>query len=170
MGPVQAISTGLRKTLVYSGRATRSEFWWFAPVALVFPMLAITQLNWQNAEILGIWQLFVVMVASVPLLSAMSRRLQDTGEEGRQAFYPFMPLITLWLGYQMMYWLGLVLLTSSGFGILFLGLFALVLVAIVLLVGFISSALIAANVIGMMLVASDPQSNRFGAPELGVTP
>ncbi|NOC46228.1 DUF805 domain-containing protein [Ruegeria sp. HKCCD7559] len=170
MVPMQAISTGFRKTFVCSGRATRSEFWWFAPVALVLPIVTATQLKWQKAETWGIWQLFVVMVACVPLLSAMSRRLQDTGEEGRQAFYPFMPLIILWLGYQVTYWLGLVLLAGSGFGILFLGLFVIVLITAALLIGFITSALVAANVLGMMLVASDPQSNRFGAPEGGVTP
>lgn len=37
MGPVQAITTCLAKSFQYSGRASRSEFWWFAAFWLLLP-------------------------------------------------------------------------------------------------------------------------------------
>ena len=40
MGPIQAVANGLLKFPIFTGRASRSEFWWFAPVwafAAFFP-------------------------------------------------------------------------------------------------------------------------------------
>jgi uncharacterized membrane protein YhaH (DUF805 family) len=82
-----------------SGRATRSELWWFFPLGLAVPFLVASQLNWRSFEIMGIWRILVVMIAAQPLTSAMSRRLHDVGEDGQQAYYPYMPLIMLWIGY-----------------------------------------------------------------------
>ena len=40
MGPVQALKTCLRKSFQFSGRASRSEFWWFMTFAVSFVGIA----------------------------------------------------------------------------------------------------------------------------------
>ena len=159
MGPKQAISTGFRKAFVFSGRASRAEFWWFAPVASILPISVALHLDWRVSLSWGIGQLFVVMMASLPLLSAMSRRLQDTGEDGYQAIFPFMPIIVFWLGYQLV----------LGFSLLIGGpILWLILAFLTLLPAFLASlvvsVMVTSSIIGLMLIASDTGENRFGVP------
>ncbi|MBO9411552.1 MULTISPECIES: DUF805 domain-containing protein [unclassified Ruegeria] len=159
MGPRQAISTGFRKAFVFSGRASRAEFWWFAPIASVLPISVALLLDWRVSLSWEIGQLFVVMMASLPLLSAMSRRLQDTDEDGYQAIFPFMPIILFWLGYQL----------ALGFSLLIGGPILWFILAVLTLVpaflaSLVASVMVTSNIIGMMLVASDSDENRFGAP------
>ncbi|NOC93483.1 DUF805 domain-containing protein [Ruegeria sp. HKCCD6604] len=159
MGPKQAISTGIRKTFVFSGRASRSEFWWFAPIAIVLPISAALLFDSSVLVNWGTSRLLVITAASLPLLSAMCRRLQDTGEDGHQALYPFATVFIAWLGYHVF----------LGFGLLIGGPILLFLLVIflfvpVFLIAIVTSALAASNVIGLMLVASDPDKNRFGVP------
>ena len=122
-------------------------------------------------DIWGIWRVVVLIFLSIPLLSATSRRLQDMGEPGNEAIYPFLPFIMLWVGYQAALWLvfGSVSLGLVGIG-LFIGWIGLVLFIPLYLVAIFVSLSFAASIIGKMLVSSSPGPNRYGPNPLEVTP
>lgn len=54
----------------FTGRATRSEFWWFAPVALIPPAVAATMLEWKQV-VLWIRPLLGPMVLTVWILALL---------------------------------------------------------------------------------------------------
>lgn len=78
-----AIRTGLRKGFTFSGRASRPEFWWFAPLGLAVPTAVVAAL----APFLTIKPQIVIAalvwaVLALPFWSAASRRLHDAGRSG----------------------------------------------------------------------------------------
>ncbi|WP_181892908.1 DUF805 domain-containing protein [Falsiruegeria mediterranea] len=95
MGFSDAIRTCFRKYLVFSGRATRPEYWWFALfIILTSAILAFVDnlLFGSNPEtsegtrvLSSVFQLGVV----IPMLAAGWRRLHDTGRPG---WYLLLPL------------------------------------------------------------------------------
>ena len=94
MGFVEAIKTCLSKYFVFSGRAVRSEYWWFALfVVLVSVVLAVVDASLfgmdpetgESTQVLTpIFQLAVV----IPMLAAGWRRLHDTGRPGWYLLLP----------------------------------------------------------------------------------
>jgi len=94
MGFVDAIKTCLAKYFVFSGRALRSEYWWFVLfVVIVSIVLAIIDASLfginpetgeSNQVITPIFQLAVV----IPMLAAGWRRLHDTGRSGWYLLLP----------------------------------------------------------------------------------
>jgi uncharacterized membrane protein YhaH (DUF805 family) len=92
LGPVEAITTCLRKSFRFSGRASRTEYWWFFgfTMLLFYSTFAVDVLA---LEIMAPGEPFewlstsgVVTIATLlPILAAGYRRLQDTGLPG--AFY-----------------------------------------------------------------------------------
>ena len=171
MGPKQAMRNGILKTFQFSGRASRSEFWYFAPVAVLPVILGLYLVPWHKIELFGIWRWLGVMVLGLPLLSAGWRRINDTGENGQMILLPFMPIILLWVGYQAILWFAVgtafvgvgVVGMVIGFGTLFM-LFPLYFAA--LLISFISLG----PVIGQLVLPSTPGPNRFGPIPHEVTP
>jgi uncharacterized membrane protein YhaH (DUF805 family) len=70
----QAISSCLSKYAVFSGRATRPEFWWF----FLFQVLASL-----GASLIGEWlNGVVVLLLLLPGLAVGTRRLHDLGKTG----------------------------------------------------------------------------------------
>jgi uncharacterized membrane protein YhaH (DUF805 family) len=162
MGPAQAIRTGLAKSFQFSGRASRSEFWWFAPVAVIAPVLGGVMMSWDNIDFWGIWRVGALILLGLPLIAAMSRRLQDMGEPGHQALFPFMPFVFLWLGYQAIYWFSMAT-WITGLGLI-LGIVALFAFGLIYFLTAVVSLFVTASVIGMLIVASDRGPNRYGLP------
>ncbi|WP_380053870.1 DUF805 domain-containing protein [Falsihalocynthiibacter sp. SS001] len=94
MSFVEAIKTCLAKYFVFSGRAVRSEYWWF----VLFVILVSVVLSVIDASIFGqnpetgqstqvltpIFQLAVL----IPMLAAGWRRLHDTGRPGWYLLLP----------------------------------------------------------------------------------
>lgn len=77
MDAAQAIRTCLTKSLQFSGRASRSEYWWFAGfVALAFTVATAIPME-RNGKLILIAILFLPL--AVPSLSAGCRRFQDSG-------------------------------------------------------------------------------------------
>jgi uncharacterized membrane protein YhaH (DUF805 family) len=105
------------------------------------------------------WRLIPIAAASIPLLAAMHRRLQDVGENGQQAFYPFSTILIIWLGYRFL--LGFGLLVG---GPILLFLVALLLFVPMLVIAITAGAIVTSNIVGMMLIASEPGVNQFGPP------
>lgn len=70
MNPLQSISSVFRNYINFSGRAQRSEFWWFA----LFSVVSQAVLN--IVPILG-WIYSLILL--LPSLAVTARRLHDTG-------------------------------------------------------------------------------------------
>lgn len=75
-----AIATCLSKYAIFSGRARRSEFWWFYLFCVIMAWGATLV---GHASGLGDWLAHIVNFAFfIPILAASSRRLHDTGRSG----------------------------------------------------------------------------------------
>lgn len=79
MGPAQAIATGFARSLQFSGRATRTEYWWFLPAGLALPCAALWLLFLLAPEAGFAAGAATVLSALVPLMAVTRRRLADTG-------------------------------------------------------------------------------------------
>lgn len=87
VGFFQASKTGIKRWKDYSGRSSRSEFWWFQlllaltffvfmfVIFLVFAFWDAEPTDGQADTFAGIWALAVLM----PAVSAQIRRLRDAG-------------------------------------------------------------------------------------------
>lgn len=169
-----AARKGILKSFDGSGRTARRDYWAFFPLGLTPPLLFATQVDWLAVEIWGIWKLAVLFLLSVPLLNATQRRLQDTGEDGNGAYYPFMPFVILWVGYQCILWLGHALTYATGGGaillVILIWFFALTIVGPLHIIALYICLMITASVIGQLLISSEPGTNRFGPAPQEVSP
>jgi len=81
MGFGEAVSSGFKNLTNFSGRASRSEFWWYALVAFIVYMILIfilqNVLGNQTTAILISQLIFALL-----LIAAGARRLHDTGKSG----------------------------------------------------------------------------------------
>ncbi len=97
MGFGEAIKTCFSKYFVFSGRAMRSEYWWFYLFtilgSIVLSLFDGMIFGWSNAvdPLSGIFSLVVF----IPTLSAAARRLHDTNRSGWWQLLPIVPLIGL---------------------------------------------------------------------------
>ena len=98
MGLIEAIKTGLRKSFQFSGRTTRTEFWWFAPLGFAASIAIGSLLNWDAIKFVGIWQVGAAVITSFPLFVAMSRRLHDTDRHGSYLLVPIFVNVILIFG------------------------------------------------------------------------
>lgn len=102
MGPIQAIKTCLRKYATFSGRASRSEFWWFFLVFLLLeatlaelstilfdPPLASANSGGYRSNLSGPGFILVICflaAGAIPLLAVASRRVHDIGRAASWLF------------------------------------------------------------------------------------
>lgn len=106
----QAVTRFFRKYATFSGRASRSEFWWVylayvvVSAAIFIPLSAagITSVTvTADSQIVygpGYWMvwtisLIVTLALLVPFLAISWRRLHDTGRSGGYYFLAFIPLV-----------------------------------------------------------------------------
>lgn len=84
----ESVATCFAKFATFSGRATRSEYWWFFLASIVFSYLlqivvGITMLNnFNDGALMSIGMNLLFMIIAIPQISAGSRRLHDTGRSG----------------------------------------------------------------------------------------
>ena len=116
MSFADAIRTCLRKYATFSGRAPRSEYWWFALFvflgSFVFSLIDAALFGTGTAEVdaspaqplTGLFQLAVL----IPILAAGWRRMHDTGRPG---WYVLLPMLAA-LGGLFFLFLGI-----GGFGL-----------------------------------------------------
>lgn len=81
----QSITVCMRKTFDYSGRASRSEFWWF--------MLFNTIVSLFAGEIGLTFSLVVAVVLLFPCSAVSFRRLHDVGRSGWWLLISLIPVI-----------------------------------------------------------------------------
>ncbi len=84
MNPKEAIASGFRNYINFSGRASRSEFWWFVLFGLVSTILLI----W--VPFLG-W--IYALAVLLPTVAVAVRRLHDRDQSGWWAIAWFLPLV-----------------------------------------------------------------------------
>lgn len=89
MNPAQAIASVLRQYATFSGRARRSEYWWWAlasgaaiTLAGLMDRALGTTLADSTAGSVGWVAVAVWLVLLVPSLAVLFRRLHDTGRSG----------------------------------------------------------------------------------------
>jgi uncharacterized membrane protein YhaH (DUF805 family) len=85
MGFGEAVKTCLRNYFKFSGRARRSEYWWFylftIIVAVISAIIDGAIFGWENADE-GLVGTITSLALLFPSLSAGWRRLHDTGRSG----------------------------------------------------------------------------------------
>ena len=99
MSFIEAVQTCLKKWITFSGRATRSEFWWYylftMIVQIVLTLLLFSTVDWTAidpnnpmstlqiyAGPVGIVMGLVGLFFFISVLAAGARRLHDTGKSG----------------------------------------------------------------------------------------
>jgi uncharacterized membrane protein YhaH (DUF805 family) len=166
MGPAQAIRTGLAKSFQFSGRASRAEFWWFAPCGFALPALVIG-LGYprvtDHETVAPV--LLAAAIAALPVSAVSVRRLHDADKSG---FVFLSGLVSTFI-------------TGAGLLVVSVGLFGLVTVVYatkgVLLIG-LGLAILSFNAAGGpgildllfgLTAPSTPDVNRYGPPPSEVT-
>lgn len=90
MGFADAIRSVFSKYVVFSGRARRSEFWWFALFTLILYIVAgIIDKAIGNPILVVI----VALALLLPSLAVTFRRLHDTGRSGWWILISLVPFI-----------------------------------------------------------------------------
>ena len=84
----ESLSICLKKYIVFKGRASRSEYWWFQ--LIVTPSYFISTLF--NNEISYLF-LGITLFTLIPAISAGVRRLHDTNRSGFFLLISFIPFI-----------------------------------------------------------------------------
>ena len=101
----QSISTCFSNYANFSGRARRSEFWWFFVFVLIVQVIVQGLLAVVVGTDSAIYTLLVFVLAvalAIPLYAAGSRRMHDTGKSGWLQLLILIPcvgtiiLIVLW--------------------------------------------------------------------------
>ena len=86
----QSIKTCFSKYVTFSGRATRSEYWWFALLCFIVGIIPLVNL-------LG-------LLLFLPSVAVAVRRLHDVGKSGWTLLWAIIPLLgalyLLWLYIQ----------------------------------------------------------------------
>jgi uncharacterized membrane protein YhaH (DUF805 family) len=81
----ESIKTCFTKYADFSGRATRSEYWWF----ILFIFLGGFVLSFVSFIVYAIF----VLATIIPSISAATRRLHDTGRSGWWQLIVLVPLV-----------------------------------------------------------------------------
>ncbi len=89
----EAIKSGFTRYATFSGRASRSEYWWWA----LFVLLASIGTAMISDTVSGLFALGTLL----PFLAVASRRLHDMGRSGWWQLVGFIPLLG-WI--VMIYW------------------------------------------------------------------
>ena len=81
----QAISSCFSKYATFSGRASRSEYWFF----VLFYVICLVAVSMVDTTENGLLANLVVLVFILPLYAAGSRRMHDVGKNGWCQIIPF---------------------------------------------------------------------------------
>jgi len=92
----QAISTCMGKYGTFSGRASRSEYWWFNLFALLMvwgATLVAHATYGKDSVMVDVSNLIWCLVFTIPDLAVGSRRLHDIGKSGWWQLLYLVPII-----------------------------------------------------------------------------
>jgi len=104
MNFIQSIRVCFSKFFDFSGRARRSEFWWFQLFVIIvtYGAMALDQLLWDYSleDVVSPLEIIAVIALVVPSASVMARRLHDIGWSGwvqLPIFATYMAYLDIWL-------------------------------------------------------------------------
>ncbi len=81
----QSIKTCFSKYVTFSGRATRSEYWWFALLSFIVGLIPFVQI--------------LALLFILPSLAVAVRRMHDIGKSGWFVLLVFFPILNLFFLY-----------------------------------------------------------------------
>ena len=81
----QSIKTCFSKYVTFSGRASRSEYWWFALFCFIIGCIPVVN--------------FLGLLLLLPSLAVGVRRMHDIGKSGLFVLLAFIPLVNLFFLY-----------------------------------------------------------------------
>lgn len=93
MGFADAIRKCFNNYATFSGRARRSEYWWFALFAVIVGVVLEGLLAATKSPIFGILFAVFWLAIIIPTLAVTVRRLHDTGRSGWWYFIILVPFI-----------------------------------------------------------------------------
>ena len=98
-GPIEAVRICLRKYVDLDGRASRSEFWWFALFILLCEVCMIAMRlmweDWRSYMPSGMSEFIVFAAFVLPATAVGARRLHDTGRGDWRLLFFFLPAAML---------------------------------------------------------------------------
>ncbi len=89
---ITAYMTVLQKYTVFSGRANRSEYWWFALSQLIIHIVLAILASFVHA-LFGFIDLIYLLATLVPTLAVGARRLHDSGKTGWLQLIWLVPIV-----------------------------------------------------------------------------
>jgi uncharacterized membrane protein YhaH (DUF805 family) len=100
MGFVDAVKNALQNNYVnFSGRASRSEYWWFylftiiASVGFLIPLMILAAISDTVAIVGFVIYMLVIMGLFLPSIGIQVRRLHDLGKSGWWYFIILIPCV-----------------------------------------------------------------------------
>ena len=99
MNFIESLLTCYKKTFKYSGRASKSEYWWFQLYFSLFAVLFLTPI-FTNVSSAGLQDFFMLVYFfnNLPLMSAAVRRFHDMNASGWTIAAALVPVIgTIWV-------------------------------------------------------------------------
>ena len=95
MSFIDAVQSALTKYATFSGRARRSEYWWFVLFNVIVSVLAVVVDSALGTEPgrTGVVGLVVALALLLPGLAVTARRLHDTGRSGWWMLIALVPLV-----------------------------------------------------------------------------
>lgn len=101
-----AVGECFKKYADFSGRASRSEYWWFQLfIYIIFSILGLVFVSSDlKPEIIGA---FIVAYAGLflPQLAVLVRRLHDIGKSGNQIWLTFIPIANIFFSIRIFIWM-----------------------------------------------------------------
>jgi uncharacterized membrane protein YhaH (DUF805 family) len=98
MGFGQAIATCFRKYAVFSGRASRSEYWFFVLFEMLLFIVLVIVGGLVFRDHAGVLLMLAVLILLLPRVAVLVRRLHDTDRSAWWILIPFVPIIgSIWL-------------------------------------------------------------------------
>lgn len=103
MGFIEAVKICFAKYATFEGRASRSEYWWFALFYfLVMIVCGILAIPFADSEAVFLFVMALMVIASlamiVPIYAVSIRRLHDIGKSGWFILLFFIPYVGALIG------------------------------------------------------------------------
>jgi uncharacterized membrane protein YhaH (DUF805 family) len=96
MGFMEAVQSCLRQYVGFTGRARRSEYWWFALFGLIVSIVADlidAMLGTMSDSNVGVFGAIVGLALLLPSIAVAIRRLHDTSRTGWWILIGLIPIV-----------------------------------------------------------------------------
>ena len=102
MSFMDAVKSGLGRWNDFSGRSSRSEYWFLYLFGIVFQIVGVVLMF--ISEYFGFVLLIGLLMLIVPFMAVSVRRLHDVGQSGWMLLIGIIPIVNLVGGFVLLYW------------------------------------------------------------------